>query len=174
MRVYLSGKMSNRYVEDVKSERKRATDELSKYGIKAVDPAAAEAALWGSHKKARISTKFNRRIMTAMVDKDLFLIRRSDALLYLTGDVVSEGSLLEVAFAQQIKIPVIMVAPERYYERWMGWVNIFVPKDHTFIDIKSAVRFINRKYKKTYEKNKIYFDQAIKKAITLTDKKRKK
>jgi len=33
-RVYISGKMSNHYVEDVKSERKRATQELAKYMVR--------------------------------------------------------------------------------------------------------------------------------------------
>ena len=163
LRVYMSGKMSNRYVEDVKAERKRAAEELKKYKLVAVDPAAAEAELWPHKKKAKISSKFTRQVMEAMVDRDLYLIRRSDVLLYLTGDVVSEGSILELRYAQIIGIPVVMVSPERYSERWMGWLNIVVPKDHTFPDIKSAIRFIYRKYQKIHEKNKRYFDLAIRK-----------
>ena len=163
LRVYLSGKMSARYVEDVKAERKRATEELNKYKLVAVDPAAAETALWPNKKKAKISTKFTRKVMEAMVENDLFLIRRCDVLLYLTGDVVSEGSILELRYAQTIGIPVVMVGPERFHERWMGWINIIVPKDHTFKDVRSAVKFIYRKYQKTHERNKKYFNLAIRK-----------
>jgi nucleoside 2-deoxyribosyltransferase len=163
LRVYLSGKMSNRYVEDVKAERSRATEELNKHKLVAVDPAAAEAALWPHHKKAKISTRFTRKVMEAMVSNDLFLIRRCDVLLYLTGDVVSEGSILELQYAQTIGIPVVMVSPERHSERWMGWLNIIVPKDHTFPDIKKAVRFIYKRYQKAHEKNREYFNLAIRK-----------
>ena len=163
LRVYISGKMSSRYVEDVKAERRRAIEELHKYKLVGVDPAQAEAELWPHKKKAKISSRFTRKVMEAMVSRDLYLIRRSDALIYLTGDVVSEGSLMEVRYAQIIGIPVVMVSPERYHERWMGWMNIIVPKDHTFPEIKSAVRFIYRRYQKIHEKNKRYFDLAIRK-----------
>jgi len=162
MRVYLSGKMSNRYVEDVKSERKRATDELAKFRIMAVDPAAAEGKLWPSKKKAKISSKFKRHIMDIMVWRDLWLIRRCDVLLVLTGDVVSEGTLLEWRYAQTIGIPIVMIAPERIKGNFMGWVNILVPQDHTFPDLKSAVRFIHRKYAREYKQNLEYFTAAIK------------
>jgi hypothetical protein len=162
--------MSNRYVEDVKSERKRATNELAKYGIRAVDPAASEELLWDRNKRAKISAKFTRKVMTSMVDHDLFLIRRSDAILVLTGDVVSEGTLLEWRYAQIIGIPVIMIAPERLKGNFMGWVNILVPADHTFPDIKSAARFIYRKYVKRHLKNKAYFDADIKNATDAVNK----
>ena len=79
----------------------------------AVDPAAAEGKLWPSKKKAKISSKFKRHIMDIMVWRDLWLIRRCDVLLVLTGDVVSEGTLLEWRYAQNIDIPVVMIAPER-------------------------------------------------------------
>jgi hypothetical protein len=170
LRVYLSGKMSNRYVEDVKSERKRATTELARYGIRAVDPAASEELLWDRNKRAKISAKFTRRVMSSMVDHDLFLIRRSDAILVLTGDVVSEGTLLEWRYAQIIGIPVIMIAPQRLAGDFMGWVNILVPADHTFPDIKLAAKFIFKRYVKQHIKNKAYFDAAIKNATDAVNK----
>lgn len=161
-RIYLSGKMSNRYVEDVKSERERATNELARYGIRAVDPAASESQLWDSGKKAKISATFKRRVMEAMVKRDLYLIRRSDAVLYLTADIASEGSLLEICYAQKIGLPVVIVAPERVKGNFMGWVNIMVPQNHMFATIEDACRFINRRYKSEYERNHAYFERAVK------------
>src|SRR6185437_8983679 len=84
-RVYLSGKMSNRFVDDVKSERRRATEELARFKMRAVDPAAAEEKLWSNKKNAKISSKFKRKIMDIMVWHDLWLIRRCDVMLVLTG-----------------------------------------------------------------------------------------
>src|SRR5271157_6113735 len=163
-RTYLSGKMSNRLVDDVVAERKRATEELARWGIRAVDPAASESQLWKSGKKARIGAKFSYKIMQAMRDHDLFLIRRSDALLFLTADIASEGSILEMSYAQKIGIPVILVAPERVKGNFMGWINVSIPSDHVFSTIEEAAKFINRRYKKVYEKHHKYFEAAIKNA----------
>jgi len=80
----------------------------------------------------------------------------------LTGDVVSEGTLLEWRYAQTIGIPIVMIAPERLKGNFMGWVNILVPQDHTFPDLRSAVRFIHRKYAKEYAQHHEYFKAAIK------------
>jgi hypothetical protein len=169
-RVYISGKMSNRYVEDVKSERARTVKELARYQIHGVDPAAAESQLWPSSKKAKISSTFKRRVMEAMVQNDLWLIRRSDALIYITASIASEGSLLEVAYAKMIGLPIIIVSPERVKGQFMGWLSIYVPKDHTFSTIEEACRFINRRYKKQYERNHRYFERAIKNAAKQVNK----
>jgi hypothetical protein len=163
MRVYIAGKMSSRYVEDVKSERRRAKEELAKLGMMAVDPAAAEERLWPHHKRAKISGKFNYKVMASMVHHDKWLIRRSDVLLVLTGDVPSEGTNAEFLYAKTIGIPVVMIAPERVKGNWMGWTNVLVGEENLFPDLKSAVRFINKTYKKDYENNKKYFDAAIQK-----------
>jgi hypothetical protein len=166
--------MSNRLVDDVVAERKRATDELARYGVRAVDPAASESQLWESGKKARIGAKFSYKVMQAMREHDLFLIRRSDALVFLTADIASEGSILEMSYAQKIGIPVILVAPERVKGNFMGWVNVSVPPDHICSTIEEAAKFINRRYKKVYEKNHKYFEAAIKnatKAVNATGKK---
>jgi nucleoside 2-deoxyribosyltransferase len=164
LRVYLAGKMSNRYVEDVKSERKRATERLAKFNMRAVDPAAAEGQLWPKHRKAKISGRFKYTVMKAMVEHDLWLIRRCDVMLVLTGDITSEGTNAEFLYAKNIGIPVVMIAPERLKGNWMGWTNVLVGMDNMFPDLKSAVTFIHKKYKKEYEKNKAYFNAAIKHA----------
>jgi hypothetical protein len=173
-RAYISGKMSNRYVEDVKSERAKTVKELARYSIHGIDPAAAESQLWPVSKGAKISSTFKRRVMEAMVKNDLWLIRRSDLVIYITADVASEGSLLEVAYAKMIGLPVVIVAPERVKGNFMGWLGIYVPQDHTFSTIEEACSFINRRYKKEYERNHKYFELAIKKAAIQVNKGNKK
>lgn len=163
-RVYISGKMSNRYVEDVKSERAKTVRELARYQIHGIDPAAAESQLWPVSKGAKISSTFKRRVMDAMVKNDLWLIRRSDLVIYITASVASEGSLLEVAYAKMIGLPVVIVSPERVKKTFMGWLNIYIPEDHTFSTIEEACRFINKRYKREYEKNHRYFELAIRNA----------
>lgn len=173
-RVYISGKMSNRLVSDVRSERSKTVRELARYQIHGVDPASAEGALWPSGRGAKISSTFTRKIMGSMVQKDLWLIRRSDAVIYLTASIASEGSLLEVAYAKMIGLPIIIISPERVRKQFMGWLNIYVPEDHTFSTIEEACRFINKRYKKDYEKNHRYFKMAIQKAASQIKKGHKK
>ena len=102
--------------------------------------------------------------MAIMVIRDKGLIRRSDVLLLLTGDIISDGSYKEVDFAQRCEIPVVLVGPKRYTEELMGWTNILVPKDHIFPTVERAASFIKRKYVKDYENFKNYFNMAVRKA----------
>lgn len=168
IRVYLSGSMANRFAAEVKAERAEATQILSKYGLHAVDPAASEGQLWGNHKTAKISAKFKRKVMEVMVWQDLFLIRRCDILLVLTGDKCSDGTWNEISYARSIGIPVVFVSPERLRKNnpIMGWTNILTPRDHFFADVRRAARFIHKRYAKTYEKHKAYFNSAIRAAAT--------
>jgi hypothetical protein len=88
----------------------------------------------------------------------------------LTADVASEGSLLEVAYAKMIGLPIIIVAPERVKGNFMGWLSIYVEKDHIFSTIEDACKFISKRYKKEYEKNHKYFEAAIKNAAKQVNK----
>ena len=161
LRVYLSGCFAGRFASDVKSERAEATRLLRRNRLREVDPAAAEQTIWGNGK---ISKRMTRKFMETMVRSDKFLIRRSDVLLVLTGDTISDGTYKEVDYAQRIEIPVVMVAPKRYSEELMGWTNILVGKDHIFPTTKKAVRFIKRKYAKEAEEHKKAFNQAVRKS----------
>lgn len=175
IRVYLSGSMANRYAAEVKAERTEATQILAKYKLHAIDPAAAEEHLWGKHKSAKISTKFKRKVMQTMVWQDLFLIRRSDILLVLTGDKCSDGTWNEISYARSIGIPVVFVSPDRLRKNnpIMGWTNILTPKDHFFPDIIKAAKFIHKRYAKAYEKHRAYFNSAIRSATTSVNKRKK-
>ena len=164
LRVYLSGCLAGRYATEVTAERAEATKTLARYGLRAVDPAESQSILWGAGKKAKVTKQMKRKLMETMVIRDKGLIRRSDVLLLLTGDIISDGSYKEVDFAQRCEIPVVIVSPKRYTEELMGWTNILVPKDHFFPNIQRAASFINRKYVKDYENFRNYFNMAVRKA----------
>lgn len=166
MRAYLSGSMGGRFAQEVQAERKEASEMLAKVGIHAVDPAQAEGQLWGKHLKAKINTSFRYRIIESMVQQDLFLIRRSDIVLVLTGSTPSDGTWIEWVTAKAMGIPVVMISPERCKKKnpLMGWSNVIIEKGNIVPDLKSAVRLIKRKYMKEDEKRKAYFNAAIKKA----------
>jgi hypothetical protein len=163
LRIYLSGSMASRFAEEVKAERAEASNALAKIGVRAVDPALAEGQLWGKHLKAKISTKFRFNIISAMVKQDLWLIRRCDLLLVLTGDICSDGTWQEWLYAKSMGVPVIMIAPKRCRGELSGWTNVTMPKGNIVPTLKAAVNLIRRKYLKDYEQHKAYFNAAIKK-----------
>lgn len=174
-RVYLSGSMAGRSPDQVKAERDHASELFKKAGMMAVDPGAAEKKLWKKGKKARIALKFPRPIIDAFVKEDLWLIRRCDALLVMTGDTPSDGTWWEMAYAEKIEIPIIMVAPRRAYGELVGWSNIKVK--HIVDDLPSAIRLIKKHFLKEYNRHKAYFDSAIRHAktpITGNEKKAKR
>jgi nucleoside 2-deoxyribosyltransferase len=162
MRIYLSGSMGGRFAGEVKAERAEATRVFQKYGLKAVDPGAAEEHLWENTKKAKIKLNMTRKIMEIMIWHDLFLIRRSDALIVLTGTNPSDGTWREMCYAEQIGIPVFVISQKRKTEELMGWTTVLVPKDHTFSNIEEAAKFIAKRYKKEHETHIAYFNSAVK------------
>jgi nucleoside 2-deoxyribosyltransferase len=167
--------MAGRFTQEVQAERAEASIALSKIGVRAVDPAAAESQLWGKHVKAKISTKFRYRIIETMVKQDLWLIRRCDLLLVLTGDQVSDGTWAEWHFAHMAGIPVIMIAPKRVRGELSGWTNVMLPKGNIVPNLKAACNLIKRKYLKEDAQFKAYFNAAIKNADKrIKDSRRKK
>jgi len=160
LRIYISGCFAGRLPNDVKSERERARNLIRKNGMHEIDPAAAEQTIWGRRK---ISKKMSRSFMTIMVKNDKYLIRRSDVLLVITGDIISDGTYKEVDYAQRIEIPVVMVAPKRHSGELMGWTNILVGKSNIFPTMEKAVSFIKRKYVKAIAQHKKAFNQAVRK-----------
>jgi hypothetical protein len=163
-RAYLSGSMANRFAQEVKAERKEAAEALARIGVRAVDPAQAEELLWSGHVKAKISNSFRYKVIEAMVQRDLWLIRRCDLLLVLTGSTPSDGTWLEWSKAQMMGIPVVMISAERCKKKnpLSGWSNVVIEKGNIVPDLKSAVRLIKRKYLNEYHARKRYFDAAIK------------
>lgn len=166
MRVYLSGSMQNRFAQEVQAERREASEALSKIGVFAVDPALAESQLWGNHLKAKISTSFRYKVIESMVKNDLYLIRRCDLLLVLTGSMPSDGTWIEWVMAKAMGIPVIMISAERCKKKnpLMGWSNVMIGKRNIVSSLQAAVSLIKRKYVRDEKDRKAYFNAAIKKA----------
>lgn len=172
-RVYLGGCMAGRRSEEVQAERAKAIKELAKAKIFGVDPAAAEKKLLDLQKNKKLNIAYSEKIMKAFVIQDKWLIRHSDALLVLTGDRPSDGTWREMCYAEQIGIPVIMIAPQRKAKELVGWSNILVP--HIVKNLKEAVTLIKRRWVKEYEEHHQYFNIAIKNADEqVYHKKRKK
>jgi len=161
-RVYLSGSMAGRVAEQVQAERELSVKLFRKKGIYAIDPGAFEQKLWKKRKGSKITFRFPPKIMDAFVKNDKRLIRHSDALVVLTGDIPSDGTWREMCYAEKIEIPVIMIAPKRYNEEMVGWSNIEVAD--VVPDLHSAVRLIKRKYVPMYEANNAFFDKKIRNA----------
>lgn len=166
MRVYLSGSMQNRFAQEVQAERREASEALSKIGVFAVDPALAESQLWGKHLKSKISTSFRYKVIESMVKNDLYLIRRSDLILVLSGSTPSDGTWIEWIMAKAMGIPVVMISPERCKKKnpLMGWSNVIMEKGNIVPSLEAAVNLIKRKYVKDESNRKAYFNAAIKKA----------
>lgn len=140
LRVYLAGSMGGRSSEEVIRERQKAAVCCERYGMMPVDPGRLERKQWGK----KISLKTPQRIMDGFVDKDLFLIRRSDVLLVLTGDSPSDGTWTEKTYAKMIGLPVVLVSPKRASGRLVGWANSKRWADKVCPDIESAVKYIAR------------------------------
>jgi nucleoside 2-deoxyribosyltransferase len=166
MRVYLSGSMQNRFAQEVQAERREASEALSKIGVFAVDPALAESQLWGKHLKAKISTSFRYKVIESMVKNDLYLIRRCDLLLVLTGSTPSDGTWIEWVMAKAMGIPVVMISPERCKKKnpLVGWSNVIIENGNIVPSLQAAISLIKRKYVKDEQSRKSYFNAAIRKA----------
>jgi len=154
--------MANRPAEVVKAEREEGVKLLAKAGIHGVDPGASEQKLWKTGKMKKISAKFPKKIMEAFKTQDKWLIRRCDALIVMTGDTPSDGTWREMAYAEKIEIPVVMIAPRRLRGELVSWSNIEVP--YIVNDIKAAIRLIKRKFVRSYNQHHQYFEDAIKNA----------
>lgn len=120
-KVYLAGSMAGRVAKEVLLERQRAGNLCRKYGLAPLDPGFSERKDWTGY---RISDSMGFNKMAKYVEKDLRLIRRSDALIVLTGDKASDGTDYEKAYAKFIGIPVVCVAPSRCTGKLMGFSNV--------------------------------------------------
>lgn len=122
MRVYLAGKMAGRPGNEVLKERSVAKRLMDYYELGYYDPAANED-IRADGTPVDLSMPFD--VMRNFVLKDEFAIDNCDALLVLTGDTPSDGTLWECGRAYyHRRIPVILVAPKRASGEMMGFSNI--------------------------------------------------
>jgi hypothetical protein len=126
--VYLCGAMTGRPVVYVLKERRLAKELLIQAGLTYYDPAEDEHI--EDFKDAHIiTTAFDFFTMKSYASKDFKALTQCRSVLNLTGDIQSDGSGWEQAYAVwQRQIPVVIVAPKRFSGELMGFTNIMVDK----------------------------------------------
>lgn len=135
--VYLGGRLENRTYEECLAERNKARELLEERGIKVIDPLRGKEYLAG--KTLSRNEKPGGMDIAEIIARDKYDLKRSDLLLILTGDDVSDGTWLEFGYARyKLDIPVVMVAPSRIGKH--GWSNY----EATYIarDLNHAVNWI--------------------------------
>jgi hypothetical protein len=140
--VYLAGSMTGRKIKDVLQERANAHYILKAYGLTYYDPASDEG-LENLDPNTVICNAFDRPQMEKFVKKDLAAIAQCKALLNITGDLPSEGTDWEMAYATFYRIiPIVLVAPKRHSGARMSFTNILV--NGCFETLEEAVQEVQR------------------------------
>lgn len=137
LRVYLCGSVAQRSTREVREEREHAAALIRQQGWMPVDPLAGEYR----------ALKYQRKIEdsdagltpASLVNKDRFAIDNVTCLLWLTADVPSYGSCIEVGYAWAKGLPIISVDPSKRGRR-----SAFVAHCSTFIatSLEEAINFI--------------------------------
>lgn len=143
--VYIAGAMTGRLVREVLFERRQAKYWLHAAGLTWYDPADNE----GLEKRLDseiISNAFNKRRMKKFVSKDLAAVAESRSILNLTGDLSSDGSTWEMAYAVFYRhIPVHLVAPRRATGELMSFTDVLVDGVHDYL--LTAIKAIKKSLK---------------------------
>lgn len=140
--VYLAGAMTGRTIKEVLKERQTAKRLLSLAGLTYYDPSHDEGLERQSPNKL-ISNAFDKRRMKHFVSKDLAAVAQSKYVLNLTGDLPSDGTNWEMAYAIWYRhIPVHIVAPKRHSGFKMSFTNILVDGVHQ--NLVSAIKAIQK------------------------------
>lgn len=143
--VYIAGSMTGRQISYVLQERYFVRDLLTLYGLTYYDPAESEG-LERCNPFTLISNSYNKKRMKKYVSKDLKAVSECRSILNITGDLPSEGSNWEMAYAVWYRhIPVHLVAPLRVKGSKMTFTNILVDGLHK--DLMSAIKAIKRDIK---------------------------
>lgn len=145
--VYIAGSMTGRKVKEVLLERAETKALLSAYDLSYYDPAEDEG-LEKLDPNWIISNAFDEPQMKKYVSKDLAAVAKSRAVLNITGDMPSDGSSWEMAFAVFHRfIPVHLVAPQRLSKAKMSFTNILVDGLHETLG--EAIFVLNEKLKES-------------------------
>lgn len=137
--MYLCGSVAGRSTKIIREERQHAATQIRARGMWPIDPLAAEY----DNLKGRRSIQDDQSGLSAaeIVRKDRFLIDNSALLLWLTADVASYGSLIEVGYAWAKNIPIISVDASG-----LGRRSAFVSHISTHVadTLESALEWIER------------------------------
>lgn len=145
--VYIAGSMTGRKVRDVLLERAEAKALLACFYLTYYDPAADEM-LELMDPDSVISNAYDASRMAKFVSKDLNAVAHCRAVLNITGDLASEGSDWEMAYAvYHRQLPVHLVAPKRLSGAKMSFTNILVDGLHN--TLADAIIAVDRTLKET-------------------------
>jgi hypothetical protein len=123
--VYLAGGMHARLGRDVLNERETARTICKELGLRPYDPALDEMI----RPSQIIDSKPNLRRMRGFVEKDFKHLDKCRAIVVLTGDVASSGSMWEMTRMYfKWKRPIVLVAPRMYDRRLVNFTTILATK----------------------------------------------
>lgn len=138
LRLYLCGSVAGRSAKDMREEREAAAQAVRERGWVPVDPIAGE---YDTLKRRRNIQDDQSELSPANIAlKDRYAIEQADMLLWLTADVASYGSCIEVGLAWALGKPVICVDSDKRGRR-----SAFVAHISTFIGdtLEEALAFID-------------------------------
>ncbi len=139
LKLYLCGSVTGRSTKEMREERESATKAIQAQGWTAIDPLAGE---YDELKRRRnIQDDQSGLSFATIALKDKYAIENSDMLIWLTADVASYGSCIEVGLAWARGIPIISIDREK-----RGRKNAFVGHISTYIadSLDEALEFIER------------------------------
>lgn len=123
--AYLAGAMHKRLGRDVLAERENAKTICKQLGLKWYDP--AEDELIKPH--LVIDAKPDIRRMKWYVEKDFRNLDKCKAIVVLTGDTASSGSIWEAARMYFVwKRPLILVAPRMHDRQLTNFSTVLATK----------------------------------------------
>lgn len=126
MKVYMCGSMEGRTYEALFYEHYYVRNELVKLGLDVFDPLLKE-----NHKPGRtVGLKHCGMNPQIVYKQDLNAVEKANIIFWITGDIASEGSITEIAWAgcmnrffKRQKL-IIIVSPKRYSKKLNHFANM--------------------------------------------------
>lgn len=138
--LYLAGSMHGRLGREVLKERAEARLACELNGLTYYDPSQDEDV----PPNRIIDLKPNLRRMKWFVSKDDYNIDRCKAVLVLTGDSASSGTLWECGrMYYKCKRPIYIVAPKMYHKLLTNFTTVKAKR--IFETVEQAAKYLRRR-----------------------------
>lgn len=138
MRLYLCGSVAGRSTKDVREQRQAAAAAIRAHGWAVSDPIAGEYEVLKRRRK--IDDADSGLSFACITLKDKWQIDHVDVVLWLTADVASYGSCIEIGYAWARGKAIIAIDAAK-----VGRKNAFVAHTSMYIadDLDGALDFIS-------------------------------
>lgn len=137
LRLYLCGSVAGRSAKEMREERQAASASIRDMGWVPDDPLAGEYRAY----KGRRNIQDDQSGLTYanITLKDKYSIDQADIIVWLTADIPSYGSCIEIGYGWAKGIPIIAIDPTK-----RGRKSAFVAHICTWIgdDLDAALEFI--------------------------------